>query len=298
MPLNEGAVNEIQPFAPEGLENAGDLMPLAEYSAHPMRRRGHMPGLALRELQNRASRQAGHMAAGLAQFIANRYPQGVKDDADLDKIEEGLSWAIASLVNISIENSGGAGNQTPVDGQNPYLGYPGEFRDFFELAPPPGWAARNGALLAGADTVCPELWAHLLKMENAWKCKTLTEWNALSAAAGGVGGVPYFVLDTASRIIKLPDTRGDYLRAAGSKYLQEVGAWHADQFQGHRHNNGTPSDVGGSGGDLQYFPGQAVRNPVYFNDGYNAGGCGTPRVGTETRVRAFGVLGCVYMGGV
>ena len=96
MPLNEGAINEIMQFAAEGLEDAGDILSLEEYENHPMRMRGHMVGLALRELQNREARQATHMAAGLAQFIANRYAPGVVDDGDLDKVEGGLSQAIES----------------------------------------------------------------------------------------------------------------------------------------------------------------------------------------------------------
>lgn len=98
MPLNEGAINEIFPFAEEGQEAAGDILSLEEYAVHLLRKRGHMPGLALREVQNRAGRQAAHMAAGLAQFIANRYAPGVVDDADLDKVEAGLLAAVETLV--------------------------------------------------------------------------------------------------------------------------------------------------------------------------------------------------------
>ena len=94
MPLKSDARNDILPFAPEGLEDAGDLLPLGADEGHNMRKRGHQAGLALRELQNRASRQSAHMAAGVAQFIANRHEPGVIDDADLDKVEEGLNSAI------------------------------------------------------------------------------------------------------------------------------------------------------------------------------------------------------------
>ena len=38
------------------------------------------------------------MTAGLAQFIANRYDGGVKDDGNLDAVESGLQAAIMSLV--------------------------------------------------------------------------------------------------------------------------------------------------------------------------------------------------------
>lgn len=94
MPLNEGAVSEILPFAPDATEAAGELEPLASYTAHTLRLRGHQPGLARLEIQNRANRQAAHIAAGVAQFIANRHAPGVLDDGDLDKVEMGLLDAI------------------------------------------------------------------------------------------------------------------------------------------------------------------------------------------------------------
>ena len=101
MPLTADAINQILPFAPEALEEAGDLLTLADYQADTMRKRGFRSGLARRNLFNRAHRQSAHMAAGLAQFIANRYAPGVVDDADLDKVEEGLKAAIESMVDVS-----------------------------------------------------------------------------------------------------------------------------------------------------------------------------------------------------
>ncbi|KAF5039337.1 hypothetical protein DSECCO2_545020 [anaerobic digester metagenome] len=98
MPLNEDAVNEILPFAPDGLESNGDLIPLSEYGADEMRKRGHQPGLARRALQNRAQRQAAHIAAGVAQFVANRHAAGVRDDGDLDAIEAGLEAVINDMI--------------------------------------------------------------------------------------------------------------------------------------------------------------------------------------------------------
>jgi len=47
---------------------------------------------------NMVLRQSTHMAAGLAQFIANRYSAGVKDDGDLNKIEAGLAAVIAEMI--------------------------------------------------------------------------------------------------------------------------------------------------------------------------------------------------------
>ena len=98
MPLTANAINQILPFAPEALEEAGDLLPLAEYKTETMRKRGFRSGLARRSLFNRAHRQSAHMASGLAQFIANRYAPGVVDDADLDKVEEGLRHSIQAMI--------------------------------------------------------------------------------------------------------------------------------------------------------------------------------------------------------
>lgn len=96
MPLNEGAINEILPFCPDGTEAAGDLVSLEAYEAHTTRLRGHQKGLALREVENRALRQALLMSAGVGQYIANRHAAGVMDNGDLDAIEEGLKSALAA----------------------------------------------------------------------------------------------------------------------------------------------------------------------------------------------------------
>jgi hypothetical protein len=96
MPLEPGAINEIQMFAPEGTEVAGDLMPLADYEAHLHRLRGHQPGIASCALENRALRQVSLIAKGLAQYIANRFEPGVVDDGDVDAIEAGLAAAVLS----------------------------------------------------------------------------------------------------------------------------------------------------------------------------------------------------------
>ncbi|GFM38011.1 hypothetical protein [Desulfovibrio psychrotolerans] len=105
MPLNEGAVNDILSFAHEGLESSGDLLPLAEYATDNMRLRGHQPGIARRDLANRVARQAALVAAGVAQFIANRYPAGVLDNGDLDAIEAGLLAAVNSVLSGHAERN-------------------------------------------------------------------------------------------------------------------------------------------------------------------------------------------------
>ena len=102
MPLNNGSINQIMPFAAEGIVESGDLEPLASYLAHQLRLRGHQPGIANRAIENRALRQALHMAAGVAQFIANRHAPGVNDDGDLDAVEAGLVAAVNEAVAAAI----------------------------------------------------------------------------------------------------------------------------------------------------------------------------------------------------
>lgn len=53
--------------------------------------------------------------------------------------------------------------------------------------------------------------------------KKAEEWEEMSNLAGGVGGVPWFIIDTIANIIRVPDTRGDFTRDAIS--IQNVGQW-------------------------------------------------------------------------
>lgn len=86
--------NDILPFCSEGRDGE-DLLALAAYQTDAQRLIGHQRGIARRELENRVLRQTSHIAAGLAQFIANRYRGGVKDDGNLDAIEQGMAAALA-----------------------------------------------------------------------------------------------------------------------------------------------------------------------------------------------------------
>lgn len=96
------ATNEIKPFGADGTTGAigsgNDALTVAAYTDDPQRLVGHQAGIARRELENTALRQATHVVSGLAQFIANRYSPGVVDDGDLDKIETGLLDAILAVI--------------------------------------------------------------------------------------------------------------------------------------------------------------------------------------------------------
>lgn len=88
--------NDIMPFGVSGRVENGDVLPLDQYRTDPQRLVGHQPGIARQALENTVLRQVSHMAAGLAQYIANRYPGGVKDDGDLAAVETGLLSALAA----------------------------------------------------------------------------------------------------------------------------------------------------------------------------------------------------------
>ena len=90
-------INEILPFCSQGVDGH-DLLAQAEYEADVQRSIGHQPGIARQGLANKQARQAAHMAAGMAQFLARRYAAGVKDDGDLDKIETALVSVIMGLL--------------------------------------------------------------------------------------------------------------------------------------------------------------------------------------------------------
>ena len=86
--------NDILPFCSEGRDGE-DMLALAAYQTDAQRLIGHQRGIARRELENRVLRQTSHIAAGLAQFIANRYKGGARDDGNLDAIEQGMAAALA-----------------------------------------------------------------------------------------------------------------------------------------------------------------------------------------------------------
>jgi hypothetical protein len=95
-------INQVYEFAAAAaLQN---ILSNAEYLESSTRNTGHLPGIALQAVENAALRNLSRFCRGVAQFIAERYPDGVVDDGDTAKIVAGLSAAILGLVkdNISI----------------------------------------------------------------------------------------------------------------------------------------------------------------------------------------------------
>ena len=269
-----------------------------------MRLRGHMAGLALRELQNREARQATHVAAGLAQFIANRYAPGVRDDGDLDKIEQGLLEVLTALINAAIP---------PAPKLEKY-----DLCEFYYFRHPslkPGFQLAQGGLLANAATLYPEAWAYLQTVEGQKLCKSEAEWQAMTTATwatladgskvgwNGIGGAPYYAPNTATGALRLPDLRGMYAEAAGFDALG-VGGTHGD---GVREINGYIG-LGGDGfvtrvtGAFAGVPREtAVNHSSAGSDAwpYTGATLDVSRVVPTAPVnhpRAWGALACCYLG--
>jgi hypothetical protein len=96
------ATNEILPFA---TTNTGtNLLTQAEYAADAQRPIGHQPGIARSKLANKAMRQASLLAAGLAQFLADKQTTNVTDSLTKEQIAEMLVNAIAA--NFLARNGG------------------------------------------------------------------------------------------------------------------------------------------------------------------------------------------------
>ena len=193
------------------------------------------------------------------------------------------------------------------------LVYPSAFYDFYEQVPPSGWMVRNGGLISSADTVVPKLWEELQKPENAWKLLTESDWQAQSQSSpwNGIGGVPKFVLDTSARTIRLPDTRGMYKEDAGFDGL-DVGGVHGDAIRNIVGRLDTPGDynlqnfegiisgmssgalVWSNWGTKNYTGDQGMSHSTARSIQLNAS-LSVPTA-NKNQPRAFGVLGCVYVG--
>jgi hypothetical protein len=86
------ATNEILPFA--STDTGTNLLTQAEYSADAQRTTGNQPGIARSKLVNKSLRQVSLLAAGLAQFLANKQSTNVTDNLTASQIADMLVEAI------------------------------------------------------------------------------------------------------------------------------------------------------------------------------------------------------------
>ncbi len=141
---------------------------------------------------------------------------------------EHLNYPVNAIVYASngiqyrciIENgvSASAGVKNPIaepeyweNAASPLL-YTGAFVSLYEESPPPHFYMRDGAVIHDASFEVPRLYKSLQLSKNQWKLKTEAQWQEMQTQYGGIGGVPFFVLDTYANTIRLPDTRSMYAR--------------------------------------------------------------------------------------
>lgn len=220
---------------------------------------------------------------------------------------------IASIeqTNISHSNSIRINNENISDLRSIILAIEGskfyttEFNEFFEIIPPEGWYERNGQEISEVNNpnIFARLFNYLNEPNNLWKWQTEERWNEISNVAGGIGGTPWFALITDTlnqRSIRLPDTRGDVVKCAGSNFVQVVGDWHGDAI---RNITGTlyMAPQGGGGGGVFYSAGTQASSSFSgsANWGRNVSYMDASRTvptAAENTPRVFAMMGCVYLG--
>ena len=231
--------NEILPFAPQATVALSEILSLADYTADSQRLRGNQPGIARLELVNTVLKQTSHMAAGLAQFIANRYDGGVKDDGNLDAVESGLQAAIMSLVS-GVTDPLAKTLATLEAIRKSWIGAPRYHRS---TVLPPDYAWVNGDLILFEDR--PEFEEVYL--------------------AGGFGGMLLEANATSEQIAanlgkfrKHPNGLGLYLPSCGEQFFR---AWTGAGSAGGYNAPGLPDIVGGWTAERYYNGGAgAVTN--------------------------------------
>lgn len=86
------ATNEILPFA--STDTGTNLLTQPEYVSDAQRTTGNQPGIARSKLVNKSLRQTSIIAAGLAQFLANKQATNVTDSLTAEQIAAMLVEAI------------------------------------------------------------------------------------------------------------------------------------------------------------------------------------------------------------
>lgn len=96
------ATNEILPFAQGVGANVQDQ---ASYTAEPLRSSGSVAGIARSNVNNKALRQASVIAAGIAQFMADRQANNITDSATPANISAWMALAVQSLSSTDFLNT-------------------------------------------------------------------------------------------------------------------------------------------------------------------------------------------------
>ncbi len=232
---------------------------------------------------------------------------------------EELNYPINSIVTASnniqyrciLEN----GIDTEIGSKNPIeepeywenalapLLYTGAFISLFEDEPPANFYKRDGTIISNASVIVPRLYKSLQLEHNAWKLISEEEYQNRrdNEIWNGVGGVPFFVLNTQANTIRLPDTRGMYEEGIGFDNMLSTGEVHGDMIR-----NITGTLGGAYYGYAKPFSGAFTQSTSMGHAGtegaYNTGivnvnflASNVVPTGNANKPRAYGVLHCVYV---
>lgn len=103
------ATNEILPFA--STDTGTNLLTQSEYSADSQRTIGNQPGIARSKLVNKAFRQSTAIAAGVAQYMANKQGTNVIDSLTTAQLATIMENAVGAQITAATGSLGTMANQ-------------------------------------------------------------------------------------------------------------------------------------------------------------------------------------------
>lgn len=266
----------------------------------------------------------------IVKIIGVKAPIATTKAPGLVQVGSGLDVTAAGLLSVLVATAARAGIVKPdgvtittnangvisVVSQSPNKYDLCEFYFFRHPTLKPGFQPAQGGLLANAATLYPEAWAYLQTAEGQLLCKTESEWQAMTTATwatladgtkvgwNGIGGAPFYVVDTANGTLRLPDLRGMYAEAAGFDSLG-VGGVDGDRGRNATGEAAPHAAMGflapGGGNTSGLFKGGAARTAGIGSLGGAAEALGVDfsRVmptGAAFAPRRWGALACCYLG--
>lgn len=197
-----------------------------------------------------------------------------------------------------------------------------EFYYFRQPRLRPGFQPANGMLLENAAELYPRAWEYLQSEEGQALCVSEEEWQAMTRATWatladgtqvgweGVGGAPFYALHMDTGALRLPDLRGMYPEVAGFDGL-EVGGVHGDaerpksgritSFSGNANSTGGGAFRSAAGMvylsalDRRRYGASTDTDLVSSSHAHIDVSLVAPTA-NKNQPRAWGALGCVYLG--
>lgn len=190
---------------------------------------------------------------------------------------------------------------------------PYELCEFYYFRHPdlkPGFELADGTLLENAAELYPRAWEYLQTEAGQKLCISEEEWQAMTQATwatladgtkigwDGIGGAPFYAPDLATGSLRLPDIRGMYPECAGFDGLS-VGGVHGDairQIAGSFDGYLDVRTVSGPFAVENWAAGMVGQSVGHSYHGINFTASRVVPTANKNQPRAWGALGCVYLG--